>query len=141
MTETIRPAALREPQTARVARYARPWHESALSGLKPATVAAMLREADAGNISTQARLFADMQDRDAMIAAAMQQRALAIARLPRKIEPPKDASTAEKRAAEAIAGWMDTMNDAIEDAIAALMDAVGHGFSAIEIVWDRGDGL
>ena len=141
MTETIRPAALREPQTARVARYARPWHESALSGLKPATVAAMLREADAGDLCAQARLFADMQDRDAMIAAAMQQRALAIARLPRKIEPPKDASTAEKRAAEAIAGWFDGMSDAIEDAIVALMDAVGHGFSAIEIAWDRGDGL
>lgn len=137
----IQQAALKEPQTARVARYARPWHESALAGLKPATVARMLREADAGDISAQSRLFADMQDRDAMIAAAMQQRALAIARLPRKIEPPKDASTSEKRAAEAIAGWLDGMSDAIEDAIVALMDAVGHGFSAIEIVWDRGDGL
>lgn len=141
MTETIRPAALREPQTARVARYARPWHESALSGLKPATVAAMLREADAGDLSAQARLFADMQDRDAMIAAAMQQRALAVARLPRKIEPPKDASAAERRAAESIAEWMETMSDAIEDAIVALMDAVGHGYSAIELAWQRGDGL
>src|SRR5690606_41126112 len=82
----------------------------------------MLRDADAGDLSAQERLFADMRDRDAMIAAAMQQRALAVARRPRKIEPPKDASTAERRAADAAAEWLESMDDAIEDAIVALMD-------------------
>lgn len=137
----IQQAALKEPQTARVARYQRPWHDSALRGLKPRDVARMLADADAGGLDAQARLFADMEDRDAMIAAAMQQRALSVARLPWKITPPKDASAAEKRAAEGAAELLEQAIDALEDVCVALLDAVGYGYSAVEIAWKREGGL
>ena len=137
----IQQASLKEPQTARVARYARPWHDSALRGLKPRDVARMLADADAGRLDAQARLFADMEDRDAMICAAMQQRALAVARLPWRIAPPEDASAAERRAAAGAADLLEQAIDALEDVVVALMDAVGHGYSAAEIVWRREGGL
>lgn len=131
------PSALREAQTARVARYARPWHDTTLRGLKPATVAALLSDADAGNLPAQARLFADMLDRDAMIAAAFAQRAMAVARLAWKIEPPPSASRAEQRAAHAAQELVAIGIDALEDVLVALMDAVGYGYSAVEIAWQR----
>lgn len=133
--QPIRPAEIKTAQTARVARYARPWHESSLKGLKPATVARLLGDADAGDLPAQARLFADMLDRDAMIAAAMQQRALAVARLAWKLTPPPDASASEKRALDACSEWLSGMADALEDTAVALMEAVGFGYAACELTW------
>lgn len=131
---------LRSAQTARVASYARPWHESALAGLKPRDVALRLHEADGGSLRAQALLFADMADRDPIIGAAMQQRALAVARLPWKVEAPPNPSAAETRAAEGVADMLAGAMDALEDVIVALMDAVGHGYSAVEIEWQRSAG-
>lgn len=129
--------ALRAPQTARLARYARPWHDTTLRGLKPATVAALLADADAGNLPAQAQLFADMLDRDAMIAAALEQRAMAVARLAWKIEPPPEASRAERKAAQGAQELLTAGIDALEDVRVALMDAVGYGYSAVELAWQR----
>ena len=137
----IRQAELHEPQTARVARYSRPLHDSALRGLKPRDVARMLSDADAGDLTAQARLFADMEDRDAAIGSARDQRALAVASLPWKIEAPANASRAEARAAAEVGELIAGGIDALEDAIVALLDAVGYGYSLIEIVWRRDGGL
>lgn len=131
----IRQADIKSPQTSRVARYERPWHDTTLRGLKPRDVARLLADADAGDLPAQARLFADMLDRDAMIAAAMQQRALAVARLPWKVEPPANATSAETRATKAVAEWLAGMADALEDTAVALMEAAGFGYSAAELVW------
>lgn len=135
--QPIRQAELKEPQTARIARHARPWIDPALVKLTPREVAQRLAAADDGDLSAQHRLFADMEDRDATIAAAMQQRALAVARLPWHIEPPPGADAKEKKAAEAAEELIRAGIDALEDVLVDLMAAVGHGFAAVEIAWQR----
>lgn len=137
----IQTQQLPEPQTARIARHARPWIDPALVKLTPREVAGRLAAADDGDLAAQHRLFADMEDRDATIAAAMQQRALAVARLPWRIEPPPQADAREKKAAEAAEELIRAGIDALEDTLIDLMAAAGHGFAAVEIAWQRRGGL
>ena len=132
---------LRTPQSARVARFARPWLDSALRGLKPRDVARALDQADLGDLIAQHRLFADMEDRDSHIAAELQKRSLAVARLPWTVEPPTDASDAERRAVDGVRDILAGGIDALADTACDLLAAVGHGFSAVEIAWQRRDGL
>ena len=133
----IEMAALPEPQSARITRYMRPWIDPALGRLAPREVASRLRAADDGDLWAQHRLFADMEDRDAHIAAEMQKRSLAVARLPWTLEAPPEASAAEQDACQGCLELLTSGSDALEDAIVDLLGAVGHGFVAIELSWQK----
>lgn len=128
-------AALKVPQTARVTALENRYLTPALAGLTPERVAARLRRADDGDLIEQHRMFADMEERDAHLAAEMSKRKLAVMRLNWDIVAPNNPSAAEKRAA----AWVkETLLDAVvplEDLVLALMDGVGHGFAAVEIIW------
>jgi phage gp29-like protein len=57
--------------------------------------------------------------------------------MPIWIEPPQNASKQERLAADWVQEILsDVVND-LEDAVIGLMDAVGHGFSAVEYDWQR----
>lgn len=128
---------LREPQTARVATLAHHVLESQLDGLTPARAARILRQADEGDILAQHQLFDDMYDRDAHLRCEFDKRAGAVLGLDWSIEPPGNASRAEKKAAAmAEALLRDTVDD-LEDVIVRMMEAVGHGFAPIELEWER----
>ncbi len=118
-----------------------PWHDNALRGLKPGDVARMLADADAGDLNAQARLFADMLDRDAVIASTLEQRSMAVVGLPWSIDPPSNPTAQEQRASAFVADLLEGGIDALEDVLLALMDAVGFGYSAVEIAWKRERGL
>ena len=133
----IEMATLPEPQSARITRYLRPWIDPALRRLTPHEVASRLRAADDGDLWAQHRLFADMEDRDAHIAAEMQKRSLAVARLPWTLEAPPDANAAEKNATAGCLELITSGIDALEDAVVDLLGAVGHGFMAIELSWQK----
>lgn len=127
--------AIKAPQTSRISALANEYLTSSLSGLTPARLVAALQDADAGNLIAQHRIFADMEERDAHLAAEMNKRKLALLGLDWRIEPPRNATAAEKAHAE----WLDEVLrdavDPVEDLILALMDAVGHGFAAVEYEW------
>lgn len=127
--------ALKEPQTSRIANIANQWLTSNVDGLTPKRLATTLRNADSGDLTAQARLFADMEERDGHLAAEMNKRKLALLGLDWTIVPPRGATAAEKANAE----WLtEVLADAvvpIEDLILALMDAVGHGFAPVELEW------
>lgn len=131
--------ALREPQTARIAAFARRMPESQLRGLSPQSVARLLIDADTGDLSAQAELFDDMQDRDAHLACEIGKRCGAVAARPWSIQPPAGASAAEKKAASLVQELLQDAVDDLEDLVLALMDGAGHGFAAVEIEW-RMDG-
>ena len=128
---------LREPQTRRIAVLQHQMIESQLDGLTPARAARILRDADQGNLTAQAQLFDDMLDRDAHCRAEYDKRRSAPVALDWSIEPPTNASAAEKAAAAyAEEVLRDTVDD-LEDVILAMMDAPGYGYAGIELEWER----
>lgn len=133
-------ASLKEPQTARIAMLTQRVVDSQLDGLTPARAARILRAADEGDILAQHQLFDDMIDRDAHLRCEFDKRAGAPLTLDWHIEPPVDASRAEKKAAAMIETMLRDTVDDLEDVILSLMEAVGHGFAAIELEWQRWGG-
>lgn len=128
--------AIAEPQTARVVALQNTYIEGQLGGLTPARAAAILAAADAGDITAQHRLFEDMWDRDAHIQCEFGKRAGAIITLDWSIEPPANASRAEKKAAAWVEEILRTVVDDLEDVMLAMMDGIGHGFAGIELEWE-----
>jgi phage gp29-like protein len=128
--------AIAEPQTARVVSLQNTYIEGQLGGLTPARAAAILAAADAGDITAQHRLFEDMWDRDAHIQCEFGKRAGAIITLDWSIEPPANASRAEKKAAAWVEEILRTVVDDLEDVMLAMMDGIGHGFAGIELEWE-----
>ena len=138
--QPIDKGALKEPQTSRVASLQNEYLTSNLDGLTPARLAATLRNADNGDLFAQHRLFADMEERDAHLAAEMGKRKLALLGLDWGIQPPRNASAAEKAHAEWLTEVLTDAVDPIEDLILALMDGVGHGFAPVELEWRSNGG-
>lgn len=130
-------AALKEPQTSRIAALQNQFLTPMLSGLTPATLAGYLRAADDGDLLSQHRLFADMEERDTHLLAEMTKRKLAVMSLDWDIVPPRNATAAEKKAAEWLKEVLTDAADPFEDLLLALMDGVGHGFAAVEMEWRR----
>lgn len=105
------------------------------SGLTPGRIAAILKDAERGNLIAQCELAEDMEEKDAHIQSELGKRRLALMSVPWNITAPPGASAEEKRDAEMIesllrsATWLD---DAIFDAA----DAILKGFSNQELHWD-----
>lgn len=131
----IQSEVLREPQTSRIAQLQNLYLTSALDGLTPSRLAAALRAADAGDLTAQHRIFADMEERDAHLRGEIEKRKLALAGLSWDIVAPPNATAAEKAAAEWVKETLTDAVDPIEDLILALMDGPGHGFAAVELEW------
>lgn len=133
---------LKAPQTSRVASLQNEYLHSNLDGLTPSRLAATLRNADNGDLFAQHRLFSDMEERDAHLAAEMNKRKMALLGLEWSIVPPRNATAAEKAHAEWLTDVLTDAVDPIEDLILALMDGVGHGFAPVELEWrDEGGEL
>ncbi len=84
--------------------------------------------------SAQAMLFADMEERDGHLFAEMEKRKKALLTLDWSVEPPRNASKAEKELAAAVDEWLHGIPD-MEDIILNGMSSVGYGFSCQEISW------
>lgn len=130
---------LREPQTAQTAKTGWlmrqfPLHPS--RGLTPARLYQTLDMAERGYLREQAELFTDMEEKDTHIFAELQKRKRALLTLDWCIEPPDDATDAEKQEAELAEGLVRGIPN-FEDVIVDALDAIGHGFSALEIEWMR----
>lgn len=132
--------AIAEPQTSRVVALANTYIEGQLAGLTPARAAAILAAADSGDITAQHRLFEDMLDRDAHILCEFDKRRTAPTTLDWSIEPPADASAAEKKVAAWVEEILRDAVDDLEDVISTMMDAAGHGFAPIELEWEMWGG-
>jgi phage gp29-like protein len=133
----IERAVLDEPQTTRIAALQNQYLTPMLGGLTPARLARTLQEADNGNLLEQHRLFSDMEERDGHLRAEMDKRKNAIVGLSWEIVPPRNATAAEKAAAEWVKEVLQDAVDPIEDLLIGMMDGVGHGFAPIELEWRK----
>ncbi len=69
-------------------------------GLTPARLAQILLQAEYGDLTAQADLFQDMEEKDGHLAAEMAKRKLAVTQLEWHLTPPRDAAAREKKAAQ-----------------------------------------
>ena len=128
---------LKEPQTSRITTLENQFLTPMLAGLTPARLSTILKSADDGDLVSQHRLFADMEERDAHLLCEMGKRKLAVMDLDWDIVPPRNASAAEKANAEWLKEVLQDAVDPFEDLLLALMEGVGHGFAATELEWRR----
>lgn len=132
--------ALRGMQTARLAQLHREFEEHPGRGLDVPTLAAILREAEGGDLVRQCQLFEDMEERDGHVFAEMSKRKRALLGLDWHLEPPRGATAAERAAAEEVHELVLGVPD-LEAVLFDLLDAVGKGFACLEIDWRAAAGL
>jgi phage gp29-like protein len=132
----LRRDVLAELQTARLGHLAREFAEHPSRGLTPPKLARILEEAEAGNLAAQAELFMDMEEKDGHIFAEMSKRKRALLTLDWDVAPPRNASKAEQDDAAWLREVLQDL-DNFEDVLLDALDAIGHGFAALEIAWQR----
>lgn len=128
--------ALETTQTAEVAWFTNQWQEHPVVGLTPQRLHQLLTNAEQGDLQAQADLFSDMEERDGHIFSEMDKRKKGVNGLSWSVNPPRNASEAERKIAAEVQEWIDDIKD-FEMFLFDAMDAVGHGYSAQEIIWQR----
>ena len=101
--------------------------------LSPQKLGAIFREAETGNIYRQMKLFEEIEEKDTHLFSQMQTRKNAVAGLDWSVLPASD-DPKDKKAAEFIGNILYNFEN-MDDVILDLLDAIGKGFSACEIMW------
>jgi phage gp29-like protein len=130
---------LAEPQTASLGYLQREFETHPSRGLTPYKLSRILIDAELGNLQAQADLFADMEEKDAHIFSEMAKRKQAILTVDYKIVAPANPTPQE----QADTDWLNEIVrsiDAMDDMLLSLMDAVGYGYSNVEIGWELVEG-
>lgn len=115
-------------------------------GLTPSKLAAILREADDGSLSSAMHLFEQMEEKDAHLFSVANTRRLALTGLDWQIVSASAFGGGVDRvlADEAAAYARETLSrlDSFEDALQHLSLALGRNIAVVELVWDvRGGAL
>lgn len=129
-------SALETNQTAEIAWLANQWQEHPTVGLTPERLNRLLTDAEQGNLTAQADLFSDMEEKDTHIFSEMDKRKKGLNGLEWNVNPPKNATAQEKKIAEEVTEWIDDIKD-FEMFLFDAMDGVGHGYSCQEIEWHQ----
>lgn len=113
------------------------WNTSTVAaGLTPGRLASMLQRAADGDAHDYLTLAEEMEERDWHYGAELGKRKLAVMGLARLVKPPttdaKDVAIAQAVREEVVE------NEAFEDLVAGLLDALGKSYAAVEIGWDTG---
>lgn len=138
--QPIRTADLVEPQTSRTATLRNEWQSHPARGLTPSRLAVILDDAEQGNLIAQCELFEDMEERDGHVASEMLKRRGAIKQLDWDIVPPSSPYAREKAAAKQVRELLAEIPD-FDELVFDVTDAIGKGYSSLEIEWYRLDGF
>lgn len=110
-----------------------------IRGLTPSKLAAILIEAEQGDITAQAELFEDIEERDAHIAAELGKRRRAVSSLPWNLFAPPSATAQEEKATDLLTELVNEIPQ-LDTLLYDLTDAIGKGFACVEMVWGKPDG-
>lgn len=108
------------------------WQMHPAEGLTPARLAEIHRWAAQGEILYSLLLAEDIEERDLHYAAVLGTRKRAVAQLPVTVEAASD-DAAHIAHADFIREWLKT--GALDAALFDMLDALGKGFSVLEIEW------
>ncbi len=107
-------------------------------GLTPEKLAMVFKRADAGDVRSQAELFELLEERDGHVMCERDKRRNVIVDLDYTFEP-FDDDPRNVTINEFVEDWFDSRAD-WEDDLVCLQDAVGKGYSALELFWDVSEG-
>ena len=110
------------------------WRQS-LGSIELSQMVSLLQAADMGNADAYLTLAEEMEERDPHYASVLSTRKRAVLGLERKVESASDKRT-DKRMADAVRELI--AGPAFGQLLPALLDALGKGYSAVELVWDTG---
>ncbi len=132
----IQPRDIEATQTSRVAHLPSRFGDHPSLGITPARMATILERAEHGDLVAQAELGEDMEEKDAHIYAELSKRRRALLGLDWRVDPPRGASRQEVRAAEMADEMLRDLDD-LDDLLLDIGDAIGKGYSCLEIAWGR----
>ena len=122
-----------EVAAASVTGVRRAWNDDSIArGLNPTKLANILASANQGDIYDYLTLAEEMEEREPHYGSVLRTRKLAIEGLDRHVEPADDSEQSKK-----IADDINNLVQAAEfdDLISALVDGLGKGFAASEVMW------
>lgn len=132
------PSPTKELQTAspHMAMLHREFAEHPSKGLTPARLAEIFIRAEQGDLIAQAELFQDMREKDTHIGAELSKREMAVKKLDWELRPPRNATATEKKNTKML---QELISDEIDVGNLRMdaLDAIGHGYSCIELGWGR----
>ncbi|MDP2548075.1 DUF935 domain-containing protein [Oceanobacter sp. 4_MG-2023] len=130
------------PQTgdASVGHLKREWDEHPSNGLTPTRLAALMREAEQGNLMAQCALAEDIEEKDAHVFSELQKRRRATLSIEFQVVPPNNANATEKADAAQIQQWLESFTW-LDDMRFDLTDAILKVFSCCELDWQRNGNL
>tara|TARA_A100001391_G_scaffold50885_1_gene30960 strand:- start:37300 stop:38874 length:1575 start_codon:yes stop_codon:yes gene_type:complete len=136
--QPIRKRELLEEQAAPTSTgVRRPFGEHPVVGLTPGRLAQILREAIEFDPERYLELAEDMEERDPHYASVLATRKSQVARLEVTVEAASD----EKEDVEAADDVRELIRrDGFDDELFDILDAIGKGYSATEIIWDTSEG-
>jgi phage gp29-like protein len=124
----------REIATASLTGIRTVWNHTVASGLTPDRLAGILRGAADGDHDDFLTLAEEMEERDLHYACELGKRKLAVSRLPVTVESVSD-SARDTQIADAVRDMVK--KSGFRWLLKDLLDALGKGFAAVEILWDR----
>lgn len=131
----VKPAELKgEPQTARLGHLQREFAEHPSEGSTPTKLAKIFKSAEEGDLTAQAQLALDMEEKDAHLFAELQKRKLAVLTADWDLRPPVDATTKELDETARIEALLRDLP--FDDLLLDMAAAILPGYSAVEIDWD-----
>jgi len=101
-------------------------------GLTPDRLAHLLRDAEQGNAIAYLELAEELEEKDLHYQSVLGTRKRAVTQLPIEVDAASDDPEHEKDA-QLVRDWLN--RDTLETELFDILDAIGKGFSATEIVW------
>lgn len=103
-------------------------------GLTPARLGQLLIEAEQGDMISYLELAEEIEEKEWQYGSVLGTRKRAVSQLPIEVLAAGDDAES-KGDADFIREWLE--RDTLESELADILDALGKGFSASEIIWDR----
>ncbi len=135
---SVTPAAKPEMREMATAVLRDRWSSYPSSGLTPERLARIFRQADSGDVSQQAELFEEMEEKDAHLASQFQIRKLAVQGLGWEVCS-HEASPKAREIVRFCSAFLENLAD-LDEHILDLLDALSKGYSMMEILWDASEG-
>ncbi|KAF0676747.1 DUF935 domain-containing protein [Profundibacterium mesophilum] len=132
----VRVAALEQPRAEPgVTGIRQAFASTVASGLTPERLAGILRACDLGDLTDYLVLAQEMEERDPHYFAVMGTRKRAVSGIAPRVIPAGE-DTPSKTIAAAVEARI-AEHEGFSDLVEALLDAIGKGFSLVEIDWRR----
>jgi len=106
-------------------------------GLTPSRLAQILKAADMGDAIQYLELAETIEERDPHYSGVLRTRRLSVAQLNPTVKPASDAPDHVEQA-KMVEDWLD--RDELSDELFDILDTLGKGYSATEILWDTSEG-